>query len=151
MSSKYSTDVIDILVVEDNPGDIRLIEEAFAEDDCRCRLHVTKDGSEALAFLRQEGAFDSAPRPAVILLDLNLPRKSGSEVLETVKSDRTLKRIPTIVLTSSCASEDVTQSYENYANAYVTKPVDPDEFIRAIRSLERFWTSTARLPRPPEP
>ena len=138
----------DVLLVEDNPGDVRLTEEAFREGDVPVELHVVGDGNEALAFLRREGDHADAPRPNLVLLDLNLPRMNGDEVLETLDGDPEFSGIPVVVLTSSDAETDVTRSYELNANAYVTKPVDPAEFIEMVRTLERFWLSTVRLPDP---
>ncbi len=135
-----------ILLVEDNPGDVRLTKEAFKQGRIDNELHTVSDGTEALAFLEQRGEYDDAPRPDLILLDLNLPRRGGEEVLEELKSDDELRSIPVIVLTSSRAEEDVARSYELHANAYLTKPVDPDEFIETVRAFEKFWFSVVRLP-----
>ncbi|PGF15327.1 two-component system response regulator [Natrinema sp. CBA1119] len=135
-----------ILLVEDNPGDVRLTKEAFKQGRIENDLHVVSDGIEALAFLSQEGEYADAPRPDLILLDLNLPGKGGAEVLEELKEDPVLRSIPVIVLTSSRAEEDVVKSYELHANAYLTKPVDPDEFIQTVRAFEKFWFSVVRLP-----
>lgn len=148
MSNKktYSNGPIDILLVEDNPGDIRLTEEAFKEGRIENNIYVTKDGIEALEFVRNEGEYEDAPRPDLVLLDLNLPRKNGDEVLEVLKGDDDLKCIPVVVLTSSKAEEDIVKSYRHHANAYLTKPIDPDEFIETIRSFEEFWFSVVRLP-----
>ncbi|WIV66524.1 response regulator [Natrialbaceae archaeon AArc-T1-2] len=135
-----------ILLVEDNPGDVRLTEEALAEGRIENDLHVVTDGVEALEFLERRGEHADAPRPDLVLLDLNLPRKNGDEVLEVMNDDPDLQRIPVIVLTSSKAEEDVISSYELCANAYLTKPVDPTEFIETIRAFEQFWLSIVRLP-----
>ena len=135
-----------ILLVEDNPGDVRLTKEAFKQGRIENDLHVVSDGIEALAFLSQEVEYADAPRPDLILLDLNLPGKGGEEVLEELKEDPVLRSIPVIVLTSSRAEEDVVKSYELHANAYLTKPVDPDEFIQTVRAFEKFWFSVVRLP-----
>jgi CheY-like chemotaxis protein len=137
---------VQILLVEDNPGDARLAREALRETRVPTTLHVVADGVEALAFLRREGAYAGAPRPDVILLDLNLPRKGGREVLAEIKGDVILHRIPVIVLTSSKADEDVLTSYDLHANAYITKPVELDEFIRTVGTMEEFWLTVARLP-----
>ncbi|WP_254766900.1 response regulator [Salinilacihabitans rarus] len=137
---------IDILLVEDNPGDVRLTREAFKEGRIENNLHVATDGVEALSFVRQEGEYADAPRPDLVLLDLNLPRKNGDEVLAELKSDDDLKCIPVVVLTSSKAEEDIVKSYEHHANAYLTKPIDPEAFIDTIRSFETFWFSVVRLP-----
>ncbi|WP_123537481.1 response regulator [Halosimplex salinum] len=136
----------DILLVEDNPGDVRLTEEAFKEGQIANTLHVTTDGVEALDFLHQRGDHEDAPRPDIVLLDLNLPRKNGDEVLDEIRADPDLERLPVVILTSSKAQEDVVQSYENQANAYLTKPVDPSEFIDVVQSFQQFWLSVVRLP-----
>lgn len=141
-----STDIIEILLVEDNAGDVQLTREAFEEAKVRNRLHVVSDGVEALQFLRQEGAFAAQPRPDLVLLDLNLPRKSGLEVLTEIKQDPELRQIPVVVLTTSQAEADIAQSYNRYANAYITKPVDLDKFLEVVRSLEHFWLAVVRLP-----
>jgi CheY-like chemotaxis protein len=139
--------VADVLLVEDNPGDVRLTQEAFKEGKLFVKLHVVTDGVEAMAFVRKEGQYENAPRPDLILLDLNLPRKDGREVLEDLKGDEDLKRIPVIVLTVSQAEEDVLKTYALNANAYITKPVELDRFIEIIRALENFWLSIVTLPR----
>ncbi|WP_207591980.1 response regulator [Halomontanus rarus] len=136
----------EILLVEDNPGDVRLTQEAFEEGRIENTLHVVTDGLEALDFIYQRGEYADVPHPDIVLLDLNLPRLNGDEVLEEVKSDEDHCHIPIVVLTSSKAEEDVVRSYELHANAYLTKPVDPDAFIEIIRSLEEFWLSVVRLP-----
>ncbi|TYT61405.1 response regulator [Natrialba swarupiae] len=135
-----------ILLVEDNPGDVRLTKEAFKQGRIENDLHVVTDGNRALEFLARDGRYEDAPRPDLILLDLNLPRTDGEEVLEQLKDDPNLRSIPVIVLTSSRAEEDIVKSYELHANAYLTKPVDPDEFIDAVRAFEKFWFSVVRLP-----
>ncbi len=140
------SDPADILLVEDNPGDVRLTKEAFAEGGIANTLHVATDGVEALDFLYQRGDHADAPRPDVVLLDLNLPRKNGDEVLDEIRSDPDLDYLPVVVLTSSDAQEDVVQSYELQANAYLTKPVDPDEFIETVRTFQEFWLSVVRFP-----
>lgn len=137
---------VQILLVEDNPGDVRLTEEAFKQGRIENELHVVSDGVEALEYLYQRGEYADAPRPDLILLDLNLPRTDGTEVLEELKNDAELHSIPVIVLTSSRAEEDIATSYELHANAYLTKPVDPDEFIETVRTFEKFWFSVVRLP-----
>jgi chemotaxis family two-component system response regulator Rcp1 len=139
--------VIEILLVEDNPGDARLTREALRDGKVRNHLHVVEDGVEAMAFLRREGRYGDAPRPDLVLLDLNLPRKSGREVLADVKSDPALARIPIVVLTTSQADEDVAKAYEYHANCYITKPVDFDQFVGVVRSIEEFWFTIVRLPR----
>ncbi len=135
-----------LLLVEDNPGDVRLTKEAFKQGRIENDLHTVSDGSEALAFLKRRGEYEDAPRPDLVLLDLNLPRTDGEEVLEQLKDDPKLRSIPVIVLTSSRAEEDIARSYELHANAYLTKPVDPDEFIETVRAFEKFWFSVVRLP-----
>ena len=137
---------IEILLVEDNPGDVRLMTETFREGKIHNRLSVVEDGVEALAFLRREGAHGSAPRPDLILLDLSLPRKGGLEVLAEVKQDPDLRRIPVCVITSSAAEMDVLEAYNNYVNCYLTKPVDLNQFMGVVRSVEEFWLSVVKLP-----
>jgi len=137
--------VINVLLVEDDPGDVLMTREAF-EEYLHNRLDVVSDGSEALAYLRREGEYVDAPRPDLILLDLNLPRRDGREVLAEVKADDNLRTIPVIVLTTSQADEDVLRSYQLHANAYVTKPVDFDGFIEAIRQIDHFFVSVVQLP-----
>ena len=137
--------VINVLLVEDDPGDVLMTREAF-EEYLHNRLDVVSDGSEALAYLRREGEYANAPRPDLILLDLNLPRRDGREVLAEVKADADLCTIPVIVLTTSQADEDVLKSYQLHANAYVTKPVDFDGFIEAIRQIDHFFVSVVQLP-----
>jgi chemotaxis family two-component system response regulator Rcp1 len=137
---------IDILLVEDNPGDVRLTIEALKEDKLQNNLHVVKDGVEAIAFLHQEGEYNGVPRPDLILLDLNLPKKDGREVLEEIKVDERFKRIPVVILTTSQAEEDILKTYELHANCYITKPVNLDQFIRVVRSIEEFWLTIVKLP-----
>jgi CheY-like chemotaxis protein len=137
--------VINVLLVEDDPGDVLMTREAF-EEYLNNRLDVVSDGSEALSYLRREGEYADAPRPDLILLDLNLPRRDGREVLAEVKADADLRTIPVIVLTTSQADEDVLKSYQLHANAYVTKPVDFDGFIEAIRQIDHFFVSVVQLP-----
>ncbi|MDL5361581.1 response regulator [Halalkalicoccus sp. NIPERK01] len=144
--SDYAFDPVDILLVEDNPGDVKLTQEAFKEGQIANTLHVVTDGVEALDFLFQRGEYADAPRPDFVLLDLNLPRKNGDEVLEELRADPECKDVPVIILTGSSAQEDVIRSYELAANAYLTKPVDPGEFIQTILSTERYWLSVVRLP-----
>ncbi|MCD2194925.1 response regulator [Actinomycetospora endophytica] len=138
---------IDVLLVEDDEGDVLMTREAFEHHKLRNQLHVVPDGVEALAFLRREGEHAGAPRPGLILLDLNLPRKDGREVLEEIKSDESLRSIPVVVLTTSQAEEDILRSYNLYANAYVAKPVDFERFIDVIRQIDDFFVSVVKLPR----
>jgi CheY-like chemotaxis protein len=137
---------IEILLVEDNPGDVRLTKEALKEGKVYNNLHWAKDGVEALEFLRREGSHKNAPRPDIILLDLNLPKVDGREVLSIIKNDSHLKHIPVVVLTTSKADEDVLRSYELHANCYVTKPVDLEKFIVVVQSIDRFWLTVVTLP-----
>ncbi len=137
---------IEILLVEDSPDDILLTTEALKDGKVRNRVSVVEDGEEAMAFLRREGANARAPRPDLILLDLNLPRKSGREVLADIKSDPNLKRIPVVIMTTSSDERDVLESYNCHANCYVTKPVDFDQFIHVIKSIESFWLTIVKLP-----
>ncbi|MFA9414969.1 response regulator [Natrinema sp. HArc-T2] len=145
-SDTFQAEPAQILLVEDNPGDVRLTREAFKQGRIENDLHVVSDGFEALSFLAQEDEYADVPRPDLILLDLNLPRKDGEDVLKELKDDPALRSIPVIVLTSSSAEEDIARSYELHANAYLTKPVDPDEFIETVRAFEKFWFSVVRLP-----
>ena len=137
--------VINVLLVEDDPGDVLMTREAF-EEYLHNRLDVVSDGSEALAYLRREGEYADAMRPDLILLDLNLPRRDGREVLEEIKKDDDLGRIPVVVLTTSAADEDILRSYQLHANAYVTKPVDFERFIAVIRQIDEFFVSVVKLP-----
>ncbi|MEO0107646.1 MAG: response regulator [candidate division WOR-3 bacterium] len=141
---------IEILLVEDNPGDMRLTVEAFKDGKVRNNLNWVQDGEEAIAYLRREGRFADATRPDLILLDLNLPKKDGRQVLAEIKSDPKLAPIPVVVLTTSKAEEDIIRSYALHANCYITKPVDFEQFINVIRQLEDFWLSVVRLPPEPE-
>jgi CheY-like chemotaxis protein len=146
MTVPENLEVIDVLLVEDDPGDVLLIKEAFADNKVHNRLHVVSDGVDALAFLRQEGEHADSPQPDLVLLDLNLPRKDGREVLAEVKADDALKHIPVVVLTTSKAEEDVLRSYKLHANAYVTKPVDFDRFIEVVRQIDEFFVTVVKLP-----
>jgi two-component system, chemotaxis family, response regulator Rcp1 len=137
---------VDILLVEDSPGDVRLMQEALRDAKVINNLAVVKDGVEALDFLRQKGQFSSAARPDVILLDLNLPRKDGREVLAEIKQDPDLKRIPVVVVTTSREEQDVLKSYNLHANCYVTKPVDLEQFVAVVKSIENFWLGIVKLP-----
>jgi len=138
--------MIQILLVEDDPGDVLITREAFADNKVRNQLSVVSDGEAALAFLRREENYANAPRPDLILLDLNLPRKAGHEVLAEIKSDVDLQRIPVVVLTTSDAEEDILRSYDLHANAYVTKPVDFDCFLNVVRQIDEFFVTVVKLP-----
>ncbi|WP_018332642.1 response regulator [Actinomycetospora chiangmaiensis] len=140
-------DEIDVLLVEDDEGDVLMTREAFEHHKLRNTLHVVPDGVAALEFLRREGSHADAPRPGLILLDLNLPRKDGRQVLEEIKSDESLRAIPVVVLTTSQAEEDILRSYDLHANAYVAKPVDFERFIDIIRQIDDFFVSVVKLPR----
>ena len=135
-----------ILLVEDNPGDVLLTEEALQEGKVCNDLYVAEDGMEAIAFLRREGKYEDMPRPDVILLDLNLPRMDGREVLAEIKADPDLKRIPVVILTTSSADEDILKSYDLHANCYITKPVDLDQFIEVVKSVKHFWFTIVKMP-----
>jgi CheY-like chemotaxis protein len=137
---------VEILLVEDNPGDYRLTQEALREGKVYNNLHWAKDGVEALDFLKRHGKYADAPRPDIILLDLNLPKKDGREVLSEIKGDPVLRPIPVVILTTSKAEEDVLRSYDLHANCYVTKPVDLDKFIVVVQSIDRFWLTVVTLP-----
>ncbi len=141
----YGT-LIEILLVEDNPGDVLLTVEALKDAKVRNRLHVTRDGVEAMAFLRLEGPYADKPRPDIILLDLNMPKKDGREVLTELKADPALKSIPVVVLTTSKAEEDILRSYNLHANCYISKPVDLEQFLKVIKSIEDFWLTIVALP-----
>ena len=140
------TRCVEILLVEDNLGDVRLTREAFKEGHISHRLHVAEDGIKALAYLRREGVYANAIRPDIILLDLNLPKKDGREVLAEIKTDERFKRIPVVVLTTSQADQDILKVYSLHANCYIAKPVDLNNFIAVVRSIEKFWLSVVRLP-----
>ena len=142
---------IEVLLVEDNPADVRLTEEAFKEARVINRLSVVCDGVEAMDFLHRAGQYRAAPRPDLILLDLNLPRKSGREVLQEVKADPLLRRIPVMILTTSNAAQDRQGAYNLHANCYLAKPVDFDEFLSVVRSIEHFWCNIVTLPGPSRP
>jgi CheY-like chemotaxis protein len=138
---------IEVLLVEDDPGDVLLTKEAFADNKVKNNLSIVSDGEEATAYLRRTGVHANAPRPDLILLDLNLPRKDGREVLRDIKADPDLRSIPVVVLTTSEADEDILNSYDLHANAYVTKPVDFDSFIRIVRQIDDFFVTVVKLPR----
>jgi CheY-like chemotaxis protein len=137
---------IEILLVEDNPGDVRLTQEALKEGKVMNVLNTVGDGEEALAYLRRQGAYAQATRPDLVLLDLNLPKKSGREVLEEIKEDPDLKRIPVVILTVSEAEQDIIKSYNLHANCYITKPVNLEQFIEVVKSIEDFWLTVVMLP-----
>jgi CheY-like chemotaxis protein len=143
-----ANDLAEFLMVEDNPADVRLTREAFRDGNILNTLHVVKDGVEAMAFLRRQGIYASMPTPALIFLDLNLPRKNGREVLREIKEDKELRKIPVIVLTTSSAESDIVSSYALHANAYVVKPINVETFNLAIKEIDRFWNQTAVLPPP---
>ena len=137
---------VEFLLAEDNPGDVRLTQEALRESKIRNNLNVVPDGMEAMAFLRKQGKYAGVPTPDVVLLDLNLPKKDGREVLADIKSDPVLTRIPVVIITSSEAEQDILRTYDLHANCYVTKPVDLDQFIKVIQSIENFWLTIVKLP-----
>jgi CheY-like chemotaxis protein len=146
MTPKPAGQPIEVLLVEDDPGDVLLIQEAFADNKLVNNLNIVNDGEQALAYLRREGDYAEATRPDLVLLDLNLPRKDGREVLQEVKTDESLCTIPVVVLTTSEAEEDVLRSYQLHANAYVPKPVDFDRFVSIVRQIDDFFVSVVRLP-----
>ncbi len=137
---------IEILLVEDNSGDIRLTKEALYESKLKNNLYIVRDGEEAMEFIRKEGKYEAMPRPDLILLDLNLPKKDGRQVLAEIKKDDYLKRIPVVVLTTSSADEDIMRSYNLHANCFITKPVDLDQFMDVVKSIEGFWFTIVKLP-----
>lgn len=146
MPTNMPHEMIEILLVEDSPGDVRLTREALLEARVANRLHVAPNGVEAMEFLKRKGKHQSAPTPDLVLLDLNLPRMDGREVLEQMKSDSELRRIPVIILTTSDAEADILRSYDLHANCYLVKPVDVDRFFEQVRSIEGFWLSVVKLP-----
>jgi chemotaxis family two-component system response regulator Rcp1 len=145
-SSQIDSPKFDVLLVEDSPGDIRLTQEAFKDAKIHIKLHVVTDGAEAMAFLDREEKYAGKPRPDLILLDLNLPKKSGREVLEEIKMSPELKSIPVVILTTSATEEDVLRSYQLHANCYITKPVNLEGFLKVVRSIDNFWLSIVQLP-----
>jgi CheY-like chemotaxis protein len=145
-TERKSAKPVEILLVEDNPGDVRLTVEALQEAKVLNNLNVAGDGMEAMAFLRREGPYADAPRPELILLDLNLPKKDGREVLSEIKEDPDLRRIPVVVLTTSKAESDIIKTYNLHANCYITKPVELDQFLEIVKSIEGFWLSIVTLP-----
>jgi chemotaxis family two-component system response regulator Rcp1 len=149
MHDHFDTRICEILLVEDNPADARLTLEVLRESKIKNRLSHAKDGVEALEFLRREGKFEDAPTPDLVLLDLNLPRKDGREVLLEMKEDARLRLIPVVVLTTSEAEQDIVKSYELHANCYITKPVDLEKFIYIVHAIEQFWLAVVALPTRP--
>lgn len=143
--------LIDILLVEDNPGDVRLTREALKEEKICNKLHVTMDGEVAMDFLYRRNGFAQAPRPDIILLDLNLPKKDGREVLAEIKQDPCLRTIPVVILTTSDAEDDIVKAYDLHANCYINKPVDLQKFMDIVKRIESFWFSIVKLPAPPSP
>lgn len=146
MPREHSAKPVNILLVEDSPGDARLTQEALLEGKMLNHLDLAVDGVEALAFLRREGKHANAPQPDLILLDLNMPRMDGREFLAIIKADPSFRRIPVVILTTSEAEQDILKSYDLHANCYISKPVDLDQFVRAVRLLENFWFSLVKLP-----
>jgi chemotaxis family two-component system response regulator Rcp1 len=149
MMELYGPQPIQVLLVEDSPGDIRLTQEALKDAKIHINLHVVRDGEQAMSFLMREGEHANAPRPDLILLDLNLPKKDGREVLQEIKESPTLKIIPVVILTTSAAEADILRSYLLHANCYITKPVSLDGFLTVVKSIEDFWMSVVRLPSKP--
>jgi two-component system response regulator len=140
---------IEVLLVEDSPGDVRLTREAFKDAKVHINLHVASDGAEAMDFLNREGTHSDVPRPDLILLDLNLPKKDGREVLDEIKQSPVLKSIPVVILTTSASDEDILRSYRLHANCYITKPVGLDGFLEVVKSIDTFWLSVVKLPHEP--
>ena len=146
MSRKHRIELIDILLVEDNPGDVDLAREALEGNKMCNELHVVADGEAAMAYLRRQGKYADAPRPDLILLDLNLPKKDGREVLAEIKADQDLRRIPVVILTMSRDEEDILKSYDLHANCYITKPIDIGQFFKVVKTIEEFWLGIVALP-----
>ncbi len=146
MNGRIKGELIEILLVEDNPGDVRLTQEALKDSKILNNLNIVEDGMEAMAFLRREGKYTGVPRPDLILLDLNLPKKDGREVLKEIKEDPILRRVPVVILTTSRSEQDIIKTYDLYANCYINKPVDLDQFINVVKSIESFWFSIVKLP-----
>ncbi|HUN58957.1 MAG TPA: response regulator [Candidatus Binataceae bacterium] len=146
MEQLWHNGTIDILLVEDNPGDVRLTREVFKEGKVRNKLHVCSDGEEAMDYLKLRGKYTGAVRPDLVLLDLNLPRKDGRQVLEEVKEDPVLKTIPIVILTTSAAEQDILRSYNLHANCYITKPVDLNQFVRVVNYIQDYWLEIVKLP-----
>jgi len=146
MNNSRTSAPIEILLVEDNPGDVRLAKEALKEGKVSNNVHVVEDGESAMEFLRKQNKYQNAPRPDLVLLDLNLPKKDGREVLAEIKADPDLKRIPVVMLTISKAEEDIVRAYDLHVNCYITKPIDLDQFIKVVRTVEDFWLTIVKLP-----
>ncbi len=146
MDDQIMGNPIEVLLVEDNPGDVRLTQEAFKEGRVRNQLNVVGDGEEALAYLRKEGDYANKPRPDLVLLDLNMPKKDGRQVLKEIKEDERLKRIPVVILTTSEAEEDILRTYDYHANCFITKPVDLYQFLNVVKFIEDFWLTIVKLP-----
>ena len=146
MNSQVAERPMEILLVDDNPGDVRLTAEALKDGEVENRLHTAKDGMEAIAFLRRKGRYIDAPRPDLILLDLNMPRMNGRQVLAEIKEDSALKHIPVVILTGSREMDDIVKTYDLHANCYVTKPIDFEQFIMMVKSITDFWLSIVKLP-----
>lgn len=146
MKQQDNSKMVDILLVEDNEGDARLAMEAMRDSKIRNKMHHVSDGEEAMAFLHKEGKYTKVPRPDLVLLDLNLPKKDGRQVLAEIKEDDELKRIPVVILTVSSAEEDILKTYNLHANCYITKPIDLSQFMKVVRSIEDFWLTIVKLP-----
>lgn len=144
--NRHTLNPIEVLLVEDNPGDVRLMQEALKDSKVHNNLHVVYDGDEALSFLRRQGKYSASPEPNLIMLDLNLPGKDGREVLDEIKNDPALKHIPVVIVTTSSAEVDILKSYSLHANCYVTKPVNLEQFIKVVHAIEDFWFSIVKLP-----
>src|SRR5580700_3135500 len=145
-----NVEALEVLLVEDSPGDVRLTREALKDAKVHISLHVAADGIEAMAFLQRAGTYVDAPRPDLVLLDLNLPRKDGRQVLKEIKESPALRSIPVVILTTSSSEADVLQSYELHANCYISKPVDLEGFLKVVQSIDNFWLSVVKLPHPNE-
>jgi CheY-like chemotaxis protein len=146
MSQPEGMKLVNILLVEDNPGDVRLVQEIFQDGKIYNKLDITRDGEEALNFLFQRGAYKNSPKPDLILLDLNLPKKNGTEVLARIKDDENLRRIPVIILTASNAEDDILKAYNHHVNCFLTKPIDLDQFIHVVNQIKTFWLGIVQLP-----
>jgi two-component system response regulator len=146
MDSRKFVELINVLLVEDNPGDVDLARMSLENSKLKVVLHVVADGEAAMAFLRKTGGFADAVRPDLVLLDLNLPRKDGREVLAEIKADEDLKRIPVVILTTSKADEDILNAYDLHANCYITKPIDLNQFIQVVKAIKEFWFTIVKLP-----